>query len=140
MKARRDSRFQLRINIMRFSTLQLLIGLCAATVVGACAATENKSADAVQSQPGWYMEHGGQGKLQLCGQSQQLLVTSGADLHDRALAFGLEEDTPVYVRVLGSVKGEEISVSRVEQFGSPTPVRNCGMTGVVIPAPDQAER
>lgn len=125
---------------MRFRTLQLLIGISAVAGVGACAATENKAADTVQSHAGWYLERAGEGSIQLCGQSQQLHVTARADLHDRAKAFGLEPDTPVYVRVLGSVKGEEIKVSRVEQFGSATPVRNCGMTGVVISTPDQPAR
>lgn len=86
------------------------------------------------------MEHAGESTFQLCGQSQQWRVTVPADLPARVKAFGLDQDTPVYTRLIGSVKANEIEVSRVEQFGSPSPVRNCAMTGVVIPAPAPAER
>lgn len=111
----------------------------AATGLIGCAAAEKKPADAAESYAGWYMEHAGQGMFQLCGQSQQWRVTASADLPARAKAFGLDQDTPVYARLTGSVQGNEIEVSRVEQFGSTTPVRNCGMTGVVIPTPPPAD-
>lgn len=123
---------------MRFKTLQLLVGLGAAVGLIGCAAAEKKPADAAGSYAGWYMEHAGEGMFQLCGQSQQRRVTAPADLPARAKAFGLDQDTPIYARLVGSVKGNEIKVSRVEQFGSATPVRNCAMTGVVIPAPAAA--
>ncbi len=80
------------------------------------------------------MEHGGVGRFQPCGQSQPLSVDS-AELRARAKAFSLQADTPVYVRVFGTTDGSVLTVSGVQQFGSPTPVRNCGMTGVVLPAP-----
>ena len=85
---------------------------------------------------GWYMEQAGQGMFQPCGQSRQWRVDS-PELRTQAKDFGLQQDTPVYVRlfVTQSAGGEELSVSRVEQFGSPTPVRDCAMTGVVMPAP-----
>jgi hypothetical protein len=97
--------------------------------------TETTSATSGQIFVGWYMEHAGQGSFQPCGQSQPLRVSSSADLPVRAKNFDLGEDTPIYVRVTGSVRGDEIAVARVEQFGSPTPVRNCAMNGVVIPSP-----
>ncbi|MCY7355574.1 MAG: hypothetical protein LH470_10975 [Lysobacter sp.] len=86
---------------------------------------------------GWYMERAGQGMFQSCGQSQQWRVSGSADLQTKAQDFGLGEDTPVYVRLAGvqSADGNELVVSKVEQFGSATPVRDCGLTGVVIPAP-----
>lgn len=120
---------------MRFRTLRLLIGTVAATTLMACAAGDRKSADAIEPYAGWYMDHAGHGLFQLCGQSQQWRVTAPADLAARAKAFGLDQDTPVYVRLVGSVQEGEIAVVRVEQFGSATPVRDCGLTGVVIPAP-----
>ena len=73
------------------------------------------------------------GMLQLCGQSQQLTVES-ADLRAQAESFGLEPNTPVYVRVAGSTDGSNFTVTRVEQFGSPTPVSDCGLAGVVMPS------
>ena len=121
---------------MRSRTLQLFIGMgAAAGLMGGCAAADKRSADATKSYAGWYMEHAGQRVFQLCGQSQQWRVTAPADLAARAKAFGLDQDTPVYVRLVGSVQGGEIEVTHVEQFGSATPVRDCGLTGVVIPAP-----
>lgn len=85
---------------------------------------------------GWYMERAGQGLFQSCGQSQQQRVSGSAELRRKALDFGLAENTPVFVRLSGmqSAEGKELVVSQVEQFGSPKPVRNCGLTGVVIPA------
>ncbi|MEJ7747253.1 MAG: hypothetical protein WKF61_11030 [Luteimonas sp.] len=90
-----------------------------------------------KSYSGWYMERAGQGMFQSCGQSQQWRVSGSDELRSKARDFGLEQDTPVYVRLSGvqSADGDELVVSQVEQFGSATPVRNCGLTGVVIPAP-----
>lgn len=85
---------------------------------------------------GWYMEHAGEGRFQPCGEEQPLSIPVAADLHARAKAFGLTEDTPVYVRVTGSRTGKELRVMSVQQFGSPTPVRDCSMNGVVIPSSD----
>jgi len=116
-----------------------LIGFGMAVLSGCVAAekpmSEKASAESDQAYAGWYMQHAGQGSFQPCGQSQPLQVEAPADLPDRAKAFGLDEDTPIYVRVTGSVTGNRIAVSRVDQFGSPTPVRNCAMNGVVIPSP-----
>ncbi len=126
---------------MRSKALQWMIGISAAVLLAGCAAAENKPSTDMkpaaqgQSYAGWYLESAGQASFQPCGQSQRWRVTAAADLHSRAKAFGLQQDTPVYVRLAGSAQGGELAVSRVEQFGSPTPVRNCAMNGVVIPAP-----
>ena len=87
-----------------------------------------------QPYAGWYMEHAGRGTFQPCGQPQQWRVTKSAELAARAKSFGLDQDTPIYARLKGTVHGDEIEVMRIEQFGSLTPVANCGLTGVVIPA------
>jgi len=111
-------------------------------IVAACSAAERTSAGEAAPQTtaaptavhtGWYLEHAGQPRFQPCGQSQPLRIAAAADLPARAKAFGLDEDTPVYMRVKGTISGGELRVVAVEQFGSPTPVRNCGLTGVVIP-------
>jgi len=125
---------------MRGWTVRWLAGLGAMAVMAGCVAAEKPTSEKTspgtdQAYAGWYMQHAGQGTFQPCGQSQPLQVSASADLPARAKTFGLDEDTPVYVRVTGSVSGSEIAVSRVDQFGSPTPVRNCAMNGVVIPAP-----
>lgn len=71
-----------------------------ALLLSGCGVTGHGPAPATTSYVGWYLEHGGQGRLQLCGQPHALRVAA----------------------------------STVQQFGSPTPIRNCGMTGVVLPA------
>lgn len=120
--------------------LRWLRGLAVMFALSGCAAAdkptpEKTPAGTDQAYTGWYMQHAGQGTFQPCGQAQPLQVSASADLPTRAKAFGLEEDTPIYVRVTGSVSGSEIAIATVDQFGSPTPVRNCAMNGVVIPAP-----
>lgn len=129
---------------MSFKSLQLAIGLSLGMGLAACAAAEQGAAatdspdraaspGAPQSYAGWYMEHAGQGTFQPCGQDRAWRVSASADLPARAKRFGLDEGNPVYARITGIVQGNAISVSRVDQFGSPTPVRNCGLTGVVLP-------
>lgn len=81
---------------------------------------------------GWYLQRAGKGRFQPCGRQAQWAVGQGADLATRARDFGLMDDTPVYVRVTGDMHEGVLDVRSVEQFGSPTPVRDCAMTGVVI--------
>ncbi|WP_147652658.1 hypothetical protein [Vulcaniibacterium gelatinicum] len=88
-----------------------------------------------QPHTGWYMQHAGQGLFQPCGAQRPWRITQAADLPKRARAFGLDEDTPVYVRVIGLEHDGTLAVMRVVQFGSPTPVRDCALTGVVLPPP-----
>lgn len=99
-----------------------------------CAAGQNKSAAAGQAYAGWYIEQVGHALFQPCGQPRPWTVTAPADLPARARAFGLQQDTPVYVRVIGAAQGDAIAVSSVEQFGSSIPIRNCAMNGVVTSA------
>ena len=91
------------------------------------------AAPTAEAMAGWYMQHGDMGMFQTCGQTQSLTVDS-ADLRTRAKDFGLEPNTPVYVRVHGTIEGTTLSVMHVEQFGSDTPVKDCAMTGVVMPS------
>ncbi len=89
---------------------------------------------------GWYLEGANGSRLQPCGQSEQWPIGDKADLEARAKTFGLGVDTPVYVKLLARVSGagaaKTVDVVQVTQFGSPTPVRDCSMTGVVTPAPN----
>jgi hypothetical protein len=82
---------------------------------------------------GWYMQHGRRSSFQPCGEATPRPIAGEADLRARAKAFDLDEDTPVYVRLelKHGLSEATIDVLRVAQFGSPTPVRNCSMTGVV---------
>ena len=88
---------------------------------------------ASEAMAGWYMQHGDMDMFQTCGQTQSLTVDS-ADLRARAKEFGLQPNTPVYVKVHGTIEGTTLSVVHVEQFGSDTPVTDCGLTGVVTPS------
>lgn len=125
-------------------SLAFISGTLLASALSSCAAAEKTPAPVAaptptatakgQSYSGWYMEHAGQSTFQPCGQTKQWRVSAPADLVARAKKFGLEQDTPVYVQLLGTAQGDAIAVSRVQQFGSPTPVRNCALTGVVLPS------
>lgn len=121
-----------------WSKTSLLAGL---VLTGCMAAERNKpaamttgTADKAQAYAGWYMEHGGQGMFQPCGQSQSWRLSRAGDLPARAKAFGLQPDTPLYVRVTGTVRDNALAVASIEQVGSPTPVHDCGLTGVVLPS------
>jgi hypothetical protein len=82
---------------------------------------------------GWYTEHDGQLTLQPCGKHEPLRIVSSPSLAEQAHAFGPKESHPVYVRVRGVVSGGTLTVSEVEQFGSPEPVSDCAITGMVFP-------
>ena len=116
----------------------LPIGIVCVLSLASCAATERssiaQSGDA-RAYRGWYMAHGSVSTFQPCGQSTQWPIAQSGDLAARAKAFDLQPDTPVYVRVSGYTKAGVLNVSRVDQFGSPEPVRDCAMTGVVLPTP-----
>lgn len=138
------------------NTNRIALALCVALALTACSAADQSAEPAAPAQAatpaseapaptspppapvadvhaGWYMEHGEMGMFQMCGDSKQLTVES-ADLRAQAKSFGLQPNTPVYVRVAGSMDGSNLTVTRVEQFGSPTPVSDCGLTGVVMPS------
>jgi hypothetical protein len=107
---------------------------CIASVVGACSAGERRPG-AGDSVAGWYLEQDGRPAFQPCSADAPLAVAPSAELVRRARAFGLEPDTPVYVRLQGAVRDDTFDVAAVEQFGSPTPIRDCPMNGVVTRDP-----
>lgn len=100
------------------------------------AATER---DRQESLAGWYWQQGEQELFQRCGQSEPWTIDRSPVLRERARAFGLEPDMPVYVRVRGTLSPASgaLVVAKVEQFGSPDPVRNCPLTGVVTSTPSK---
>ena len=106
----------------------------AAILISGCAAAENSAAPQGHTYAGWYTEHSGRGSFQPCGRAPALLVSESAELRAQAKKFGLDEDTPVYVRLSGVVSADrnEFTLSKIEQFGSPTPVRDCPMSGLQI--------
>ena len=123
---------------------KFLLGAAGMLALTACAAHEAPM-KAPQQMAGWYNQSAGARTFQRCGSSEQWLVTQMADLNKRATAFGLQGDTPVYVKLSAVVSApgkfgpqgtypREVRVERVVQFGSPTPVRNCALTGVVYPS------
>lgn len=112
-------------------------------VLTACSA-QNTPPAAVRQIAGWYNQEGSTGTFQPCGSNAPWLLTKMADLRARATAFGLQDGSPVYVKLSAIVSppgkfgpqgrySHEAQIERVVQFGSPTPVRNCALDGVVHP-------
>ena len=120
-----------------FSTVGLAVALTA------CVAAERSSAQGAQPLSGWYMQSSAAETFQPCGESEPWRITDAADLRARAKTFGLEDDSPVYVKLVATTSAADktVKVERVTQFGSPTPVQDCALTGVVhrtaTPAPAQ---
>ena len=108
--------------------IDVVIGPCALLAATSCSAAPPVETAQLS---GWYMEHAGTRTFQPCGEDRVLLVSVAGDLPEESRKFGLEDDTPVYVRLSGRREDDSFAVSAVEQFGSPTPVRNCGLNGVV---------
>ena len=130
------------------SIITMAVASCAAADKNASAPTNSASAPATSAASpadspalsGWYLQGASGSRLQPCGQSVQWPIGKKSDLQARAKRFGLEDDTPVYVKLLAKISGsagstKKVDVLEVVQFGSPTPVRDCSMTGVVTPAP-----
>ena len=135
----------MKIQAWALGSIALMSG-CAApdkvatTTAVSAPATSAASGSIARPQPlsGWYLQGTSGSRLQPCGQSVQWTIGDGADLRARAKAFGLQDDTPVYVKLFARVSdsgssGKKVEVIRVVQFSSPTPVSDCGMTGVVMP-------
>jgi hypothetical protein len=125
---------------MRSKAAQRIFGISAALLLGGCASAPEKPAaekPAAQNPPkndaqfyaGWYMESAEQRTFQACGHAQRWRLTPAADLPAKATAFRLQQKTPVYVQLIGSAQGGTLNVSRVKQFGLPTPLRNCAIEG-----------
>ena len=119
---------------MEIRTLSSTLQLVGAMAISCCAAAEASSPSHGQSYAGWYTERSGKGSFQPCESTTALSVSQSGELRARAKRFGLDEDTPVYVRLSGVVSAgrNEFSLVRIEQFGSPNPVRDCPMTGLQI--------
>lgn len=81
---------------------------------------------------GWYVQDATRGFLQPCGAPSGLVVVNAGELRKQAAAFGLQPGDPVYVRVQGIRTAGEFRLGRVEQFGSPSPIRDCPMNGTMI--------
>lgn len=81
---------------------------------------------------GWYVQDATRASLQPCGAPNRLIVVNGGELRKQAADFGLQPGDPVYVRVGGIRTAGEFRLGRVEQFGSPLPIRDCPMSGTMI--------
>lgn len=103
-----------------------------ALVAGGCADAGQTPDDESSVLAGWYSQASGQARFQPCGQSRALEISDSAELGARAKDFGLMEGDPVYVRLAGSERDGQFDVARIEQFGSPVPIRDCPMSGLTI--------
>lgn len=77
------------------------------------------------AQAGWYRG----GTFQPCGSTQTYTVSRTADIDAKIRAGDMSPNDPVYVRLEGAAANGAFNVTRVAQVGSPTPVRDCPMTG-----------
>lgn len=84
-----------------------------------------QGAAAAGAQAGWYRG----GTFQPCGSTQTYTVNAAGDIDARIRAAKMSGSDPVYVRLEGSAANGAFNVTRVAQVGSPTPVRDCAMTG-----------
>jgi len=125
---------------MKSILFPLLASAGLAVTLTACVAAERSSAAGAKPLAGWYMQEGAVETFQPCGESTPRRITNDADLRAKAKSFGLDDGNPVYVKIVASLSASDktVKVDRVTQFGSPTPVRDCAMTGVVHPAPASA--
>lgn len=80
---------------------------------------------------GWYRS----GTLQACGSTASTKLNNTAEIEKQIKAGGMRSGDPVYVRLEGKMDGSAFNVTRVAQVGSPTPVRDCAMNGVVTQSP-----
>lgn len=79
-------------------------------------------------QAGWYRD----GAFQPCGRERSLKLSDTAQVEREIRAGGMQAGEPVYVRLSGESRDSVFQVNQVVQVGSPTPVRDCPMTGTVI--------
>lgn len=77
------------------------------------------------AQAGWYRG----GTFQPCGGTQTYTLSATDDIDARIRTAKMTATDPVYVRLEGSASNGTFKVTRVAQVGSPTPVRDCPMTG-----------
>lgn len=113
------------------SCLVVFIMGCTVNKNHATQIADNKSVAQTESFTGWYREHNGMGVFQACGNGTILNVNS-VELHNKAKAFDLGTDNPIYIRINGESDGKILHVSDVLQFGSDTPIRDCAQNGVII--------
>ncbi len=108
-----------------------LLALGVSMALGACTAPP-VSAGNGQVYAGWYM---GNGTFQPCGSKEQWRIADQSAINTKAHAAGLEANDPVYVRVTGERNAADLRVISVDQVGSPRPVSDCPLTGVVTRSP-----
>lgn len=121
---------------MRSLASEWLWAVSMAATLAACSAVEVLSPPTEEPLlAGWYMQSASGNTFQACGGSERWPIGHAADLRVRAEAFGLDDGSPVYVKLQATTRAPDktIDVARVVQFGSPTPVRDCAMSGVVQP-------
>lgn len=77
------------------------------------------------AQAGWYSA----GMFQPCGSAERFKVSATDEIDAKLRAGKMSASDPVYVQLEGSAANGAFALTRVAQVGSPTPVRDCPMTG-----------
>lgn len=119
-------------NSLVASLAAILLTACAPATVPSGAAPHATTIATTKAVTGWYTQQDGSAQLRPCGGATALQVDNGKALVARARDFGLQDGDPVYVKVHGVRTGTTLHVERIDQFGSPTPVRDCPMGGTTI--------
>lgn len=113
----------------------LMLAGCAGTTTatpdtGSAGATPSPSSAgashaAAAVQRGWYTD----GTFRACGDARALRVDKRDQIDAQVRKSGMSAGDPVYVRLEGMAMADGFMLTRVAQVGSPTPVRDCPMTG-----------
>ncbi|MEO6155877.1 MAG: hypothetical protein ABIP16_09155 [Thermomonas sp.] len=119
-------------NSLAVSLAAIMLAACAPANIPSSAAPVTTATSTTTAFTGWYTQQGGSAELRPCGGATALQVDNGEALAARARDFGLQDGDPVYVKVHGMRSGGALRVERVDQFGSPTPIRDCPMGGTMI--------
>jgi hypothetical protein len=107
--------------------LGLVLAACqppAASGTDAAAAADAPTTPAPAAYAGWYAG----GRFQPCGKAA-LPVPDPTTLERALRDAGLAAGEPVYVRVRGFEDAGRFQLRGILQVGSPSPVRDCPMTG-----------
>lgn len=122
------------MTLFRYALAAALCGLASACTAPQTAAQAGSASPgqtkpaAVSTYAGWFQHD----SLQPCGSETRWTVTSADALHARIREAGMSPADPVYVRLAGTLAGTQLRVERIEQVGSPTPIRDCPMRGTTI--------
>lgn len=116
------------MSLAKASSAWLLVAGTAAAAAGCGGVVADKAAGSEMR--GWYREIAAGARFRPCGGDRELELEPSAELRRRTRDF--DPGSPVYAVVQAHPTPDGgLAVDRVIQVGSPEPVRDCAMNGVV---------